>query len=233
MIPKSSVCVLLPTCHRPDGLRRALTSLRATAPECSCVVAVDPNDWDATAIVAAFGYGLAPTPANYCGCHVAWNCALRAAPPDALAFVLGADDDEFMPGWLDAALAALDTIGGSGVVGLEDDKVPGRAAKDRPFFWASHFLMTRDFLVQHNGGVMAFEHYYANCTDKETCMRAMRVKKYVFAADAHITHHWRGAKQDADMTYKKSRPHYSASEAEYRRREALGFPDDFPPILTA
>jgi glycosyltransferase involved in cell wall biosynthesis len=226
-IKPDQISILLPTCHRPFGLRTALTTIRDTAPECSVVVATDPDDEEARQIAQEFGATVCVTSGKHCGCHVAWNVALAHAPADALAYVCAADDCVFKPGWLEAALKTLDELGGSGLVGLECDKHPGKI-RTPPTDWSTHFLMTRDHLIKYNGGVLMFEHYYCDYSLAESCWRAWVVGRYKHSYNAHVTHLWR--KQN-DETYRKSDPFRITSKVEFERRKALGFPDDFPPVL--
>lgn len=228
MLIQKETCILIPTCHRPAGLIRVIESIQRTSPDCMVVVATDPSDQEGRNIAAYFNIQWVNTPADYCGCHVAWNVALGAASKNARAFVIGADDLEFKDNWFTYAVKALRTIDGSGLVGLNDNH-PQKTYKGVRY--PTHFLATRDFIIQHMGGVIAFECYYADCSDVEAAHRAVRAKKYVYAPLAHADHYWGGCKKGADYTYTKSDPYRDQSIAIFDRRMGEGFPNDFPPVL--
>lgn len=214
------IAALIPTLHRPAGLWRVLQSLEDTAPDVVRVVARDLDDEPARVIAQAFDCTIATCDAPRLGCAHAWNTALKAYPA-ADIYVLGADDAIFTPGWLNAALKALEKIGGSGLVGFY--------AEWKQTEYSFHYLMTRDFMIEHHGGVAAVPHYFTWGVDTEACQRAMRAGKYIKAMDAIVLHDWRGPHGDA--TYQMGAAHRAETKAMYSRRERLGFPDDFPSIL--
>lgn len=218
------VCVLLTTLHRPAGLARVLQSLRNTAKGIPVVCAIDEDDEQARQLCWAFGVEVVTCPVPRQGPSKAWNTALAAAPNHA-AYVLAADDLIFRPGWLEETLTALARLGGSGMVGFNDGKINGNQAQ------ATHYLLTRDFIIKHNGGVMCCPHYRTVGPDTETWERARKVGKYIWAEKALAIHDWHGFDQDADETYKQALPHRGASKAKFYERQAAGFPDDFEPIL--
>jgi GT2 family glycosyltransferase len=217
------VIALLPTLHRPDGLRLALQSLQQTAPHVLPVVSCDPDDHEAHRIADEFGAVHVTIQQPRAGCASAWNVALRAMP-DRDVYVLASDDCEFMPGWLEAALEALEQMGGSGLVGFNDGRKPPKSL-------AVHYLMTRDFIAEHHGGVAAVPHYFAWGVDTEAIQRAQRVGKYVKCMSARVIHHWHGP--DGDDTYRMGAAHRDETKAIYKQREAAGFPDDFERIIHA
>jgi GT2 family glycosyltransferase len=216
-----TIAALIPTLNRPDGLRRVLQSLRDTAPSVVPVVAADMDDTTAQAIATEHGAVLAVIPETRRGCAYAWNAALRAAPAYDV-YVIASDDCEFTPGWLEASLAALAKLGGSGLVGFND-------GKKRAESLAVLYLMTRDFITEHHGGVAAVPHYFTWGVDTEAIMRAQAVDKYVKALDAKVLHHWGGPK--ADSTYAMGAEHRDETKRIYGERRDSGFPDDFERII--
>lgn len=217
------IAVLVPTRKRPEGLRRVLQSLMNTAPECELVVIADPDDWKARAIAQVFGAIYVEAEAPRLGCANAWNTGL-AAMPGFSAYVLGADDVVFQSAWLMHTLEALDEVGGSGLVGFNDGRKNGNEK------FASHYLMTRDFIIQHHGGVMAVPHYTAEFVDAEANLRARAAGKFIWAERARVLHLWEGP--DGDETYRLAASKKAENRALFEERKLCGFPDDFTPILT-
>jgi GT2 family glycosyltransferase len=215
------VAALTPTLHRPEGLRRVLQSLKDTAPDVVAVVACDPDDHFAHTIAERYGAIHVTIQEARAGCAHAWNIALLAYP-DADAYILGSDDAIFTPGWYEAALAALAKIGGSGLVGFNDRRKDKKAL-------AVHYMMTRDFIVEHHGGVMAVPHYKSWGLDTEACQRAIAAGKYIKCLEAIVIHDWRGP--SGDDTYRMGLEYRKNVKELYEAREAAGFPDDFEPII--
>jgi hypothetical protein len=227
MISQDQVCILLPTLERDSNLRRVLDSLKATAPHASIVVATDPHDQKSRDRAAKYqGVIIATCEASYMGRANAWNTALRSAPASALAYVLGADDCIYRPDWLDFTLATLHLMGDSGVVGFDDGN-PNAAR----YYWSTHWLATRDFLVEHNGGVMAPVGYYGDWIDVEVCTKAICVEKFSKCSMARVTHDWHGGKDSVDNTYRRGFEHYQADKKLFEDRENDNFPCEWEPII--
>jgi glycosyltransferase involved in cell wall biosynthesis len=229
MIPPDKVAILLPTLERDSNLRRALDSICQTAPLAQIVVAVDPHDRIARARAAKYPDVIIATCAeSYQGCAYGWNTALAAAPPDMLVFVMGADDVIFLPGWLDVALVTLDEMHDSGVVGF-DDGVARSGTAD--YFWSTHFLATRDFLIEHNGGVFAPPMYRGDYVDVELCDKAIKAGKFRKSLHAHIHHKWEGGVH-GDATYQRASEYRVECRETWKARRDAGSPVTWEPILT-
>ena len=214
------IAALIPTLHRPEGLIRVLSSLRDTAPDVQIVVAVDDDDETAKHTARLFGAAVAVCKEPRQGCAYAWNTAMQSVA-NADIYIIGSDDCIFTEGWLEAALRALNKMGGSGLVGFN-----ARWKKTDVSF---HYMMTRDFIIEHHGGVAAIPHYSSWCVDSEACERAMRAGKYVRALDAIVLHEWLGP--DGDETYRIAKARRTPNKDLFFRRQEQGFPDDFDPIL--
>ena len=228
MIPTNQVCILLPTCNRESLLRRALDSVKATAPKCPIVVATDPFDEPARARARKYAnVTITVCAEDHQGCSAAWNTALAAAPDDALAFVSAADDLIFRPGWLKHSLQTLHEMGDSGLVGFEDERVRYKSEN----FWAStHYIMTRDFIIEHLGGVFAPPVYRGDYCDWEVCSIAKRAGKYRRCNLAHAKHDWHGG-ENGDDTYRRAFAHWQECEQTFIDRLRHGFPITWNPIL--
>lgn len=214
-----NIAALLPTLHRPEGLCRVIQSLRDTAPSVHIVVAADTDDNEAHAIAREFRVQLTLCPRRRRGCAYAWNTAL-AAYPNADAYVLASDDVTFLPGWLEATLAKLDEIGGSGLVGLKSKPLGIQTL-------SAFYLMTRDFIVNHHGGVAAVPHYTAWFVDAEACGRAQKAKCYTKTEQVFVRHD-----RPMDKTSDLTRSRIEANKQLYQERKRQGWPDDFERIIT-
>ena len=204
-----NIAILIPTFFRARKLTRLLQSLADTAPAVHPVIAAEIDDGKARMIASKFDASFTTCLPRRGSGH-AWNLAL-AIEPNFDAYILGADDCYYLPGWYDAMLKCISDNGGSGLFGLNDGT------------GTQHFLMTKDFIIEHNGGVMVTPHYRGWFQDAEACGRAKLAGKYFFAIDAHIVHDWHGSATN----------HY-ANEGErlFKARQAAGFPNDFPPVLS-
>lgn len=157
------------------------------------------------------------------GASRAWNDALRRAQGDPL--VLAADDLEFQPGWLDAALETLSRFpGGWGFVGLND----GHWGADL----STHYLMSRRLIVEVFGGVVAWECYLHSFQDREANARAHAAGRYAWCEEARVVHrHWLWGDRQQDETDARNLGGHTQSEIAFHTRAAAGFPNDFEPII--
>ena len=211
------ITVLIPTFYRPEGLARTLQSLRDTS-DVKIVVALEIYDSDGFRVAVGYGAEIAYCARHYAGCAYAWNAALAASPNDDI-YVIGADDAVFVEGWLGEALKGLEILGGSGLVGFESGK-----RKD----YSDHYMMTRDFMIEHHGGVAAVPHYTSWCVDDEAILRARKVGKFYRSLTA-VVRHEKGNENDAG--YKMGQARRKENKALFYKRQALGFPDDFERII--
>jgi hypothetical protein len=134
-------------------------------------------------------------------------------------FLTGADDLWWQDGWLEKALAA--DIGG--YVDLNDGHV-----KDR----GTHYMVTKQFAIDHLGGVLTVPHYHAWYFDTEAQARAKKAGVYVYAREAiveHRHHYWGLAEEDE--TYKRATPHHGRDSNIYSERSGRGFPNDYEAVL--
>lgn len=226
------IAILIPTIYRPDGLRRSLQSLKDTTKHIDnhiihAIVAAEDDDVDALEI--AYEYD-----AQFCVCDeyrggpaYGWNTALKNAM-DYDAYFTGSDDIEFTNGWLDEVLRVLhDELNGSGLVGINDGRW-NKAMVNK--MCATHYLMTRDFIIEHMGGVAAQPFYHADFTDMEACARARRVNKFAWAEKAIVKHHWKGP--HGDLGYENATKQRPKMKPLYEERKRLNFPDNFERILS-
>jgi hypothetical protein len=162
---------------------------------------------------------------EYRGCSKAWNDALAATAGDPV--VLVADDLIFRHGWLDAALDELNRFPeGWGLVGFND----GHFGEEL----STHYLMSRRFIVEVLGGVVAWPEYRHSFNDLETTERAKRANRYRWCEDARVDHeHWLFGDRGMDETDQRELPNHPGSQEAFSRRAAEGFPNNHPPVIEA
>jgi hypothetical protein len=93
----------------------------------------------------------------------------------------------------------------------------------------THYMVSRSYAVDKWGGVMICPLYDHNYTDWEAQKRAEADGVYLWARDAHVEHeHFDWDKNLWDDTYAITRAKLDEDRALYERREAAGFPNDYP-----
>jgi hypothetical protein len=224
----NETCILLPSLNRADRLRGCLESIFETCERDRVTTVVSVSSQDKTSlkmlaklpvIVMEQGHGIDNSVS-------AWNEALSRFPNYA-RYVAAADDLIFHRGWYEYAMLGVSELNHSGLIGFNDLNYNG---DDK---WASHWLATRDFLVEHNGGVLLTPHYKAWYTDPEICARARRAGKYLWKEGAVVEHrHPDFGLAEIDETYDRGKRYYALDAEIFANRQARGFPDDFEPIIT-
>jgi len=222
--------LILPTLGRPDQAAKCVEQLLLTSS--ADVVLVMPvtevllPTWQETykhllteprVIRACYIYGSL-------NASEAWNYGLSDAP-DYDAYFLAADDIWAQDGWFDEVLRVHKATG-AGMVGINDMHSDGS-------IMATHYWMTRQFIVEHNGGVMSCPWYRSWCMDLETTERAKRANTYAWAQHAKVDHrhvHWGAAPMDGTYAFAKPRHIYDQVVCDYRRRN--GWPDDFEAVIS-
>lgn len=153
-----------------------------------------------------------------------WNYGLECIP-DYDAYVLGADDVWAHDDWHNEVLR-VQKESGCGFVGINDGHSDGAQM-------STFYLMTREFIVQHHGGVMAIPHYRSWAIDEEATIRAKRANQFVYAERAVLEHrHWIWGKSEQDENYKSARPAHDYDIMICKMRHARGFPDDFEAVIS-
>jgi len=146
-----SITAVVPTCERPDFLRRALQSIVAQECAPSDIVVVDDGGHEAAtrAAVQEWGFGSVHVAANSHakGPSGARNTGAEIARGEFLAFL--DDDDEWLPSYLFEALSHfekndLDVLCADSLCRFEDEV-------DRPAKTAPDKLLTELFLTRNPG----------------------------------------------------------------------------------
>ena len=218
------ISILLATTGRPDAVEAFVRSLRATTEghDIELVVAVDADPATADLIASLLpdvGFRTVHDSRDeYRGCSRAWNDALHASNGDPV--VLAADDLEFQPGWLDAALERLQEFpGGWGFVGFND----GHWGEEL----STHYLMSRRFVDGVLGGVIAWEAYRHSFNDREANARARQAGRYAWCETARVFHrHWLFGDRSQDATDTRLLGQLPESQQAFEQRQAAGWPSE-------
>lgn len=213
------VAVLVPVLNRPGRVTPLLDAFAATTPDAHIVFITDPDDHDERHAIATQPArpGLTVTEIVHPGGYAAKiNTAVRATTEPLI--LLGADDLEPQPGWLDAATAHL--TGPTQMVGVNDLI----ERPDRPEH-ATHFLLTRAAAelpcIDGSPGPM-YEGYDHCSVDNELIATATHRGIYTYAEDAHVRHlHWMNGTAQDDATYKRGRRRFHQDRRLFRQRAAM------------
>jgi GT2 family glycosyltransferase len=218
------VSILLATAGRHERAEACVTSMWATTEghDIEIIAAVDGPPEDALEL-EQLGC-VVDHSAEMRGSSRAWNDALKLAKGDPI--VLAADDLEFQAGWLDAALETLAEFpDGWGFVGFND----GHWGPEL----STHYLMSRRFVVEVLGGVIAWEAYRHSFNDREANARAIEAGRYAWCEDARVYHrHWIFGDRPQDGTDTRLLGDHPESERMFDERQAAGFPNDYEAVIT-
>ncbi len=220
------VSVLFPTTGRPERAERCIRRLRETTGAqvpLEVIAAVDADPVTARRIAPIVDKLIVS--AEYRGCSAAWNACLAESTGDPVVFA--ADDLIWHEGWLREALAALELFeDGWGLVGFNDGHWDAELS--------THYLMSRRFIIEVLGGVVAWDFYRHSFNDLEVNERAKRAGRYHWASEARVTHeHWIFGDRPQDATDIRTLDEHGEAQEIYRRRAEAGFPTDYPPVITA
>ncbi len=225
---KQKTAILLPSAYRHDSLLHCLESLFEHTPPSAVDVYVSIFKDDACSREVLRRFKVTPvyrTTDEYAlGCIYGQNVLLRAAP-DYDFYVIASDDLRYHAGWFEAAWAKMHLLHDYGLVGFNDLHSDG-------YEYAAHFLVSRQFLIDHHGGVIFPPQYRSWWCDRELSDIAMRHNCYSFATEAvveHLNHAWGGLAHD--RTYQDAELNYDNDYAIYQSLKARNFPVEWDAIL--
>lgn len=224
------VSILLATTGRPEKAEAFARDLIATTEghEIELVVAVDADKETPRRLVSMILPDRVRLVVDHRGEHRgssrAWNDALAASNGDPV--VLAADDLEWQPGWLAAALKCLAEFpDGWGLVGFNDGHWGAELS--------THYLMSRRFVAEVLGGVVAWECYRHSFNDREANARAHAAGRYAWCEDARVLHrHWIFGDRPQDSTDTRLLGEHPESQRAFDERQAAGFPNDYEAVIT-
>jgi hypothetical protein len=153
-----------------------------------------------------------------------WNYGLECAP-DYDAYVLGADDLWAHEEWHNNALRAQKESG-LGFIGINDGHCDGSNV-------STHYMMTREFIINHHGGVMAVPHYRSWGIDEEATSRAKKENQFFYAENSILEHrHFLWEKSKIDLTYSTAKTSHDYDVFICSIRRARSWPNDFEAVIS-
>ncbi len=215
------VSIIIPTRHRRASLQRSLDSLLRTTPadDREIIVVQDSDDWDEQ-LMSIYGdsvHWIRNEDPGRLGIDK-WN--LGAAQATGGWLVTGADDVEWLPGWLENALHTPN----AGYIGLNDGHSDAR-------HFSTHYILSRSFAIDVLGGVLQIPDYHAWYSDVEVAERARLADRYAFAPDAVIKHHHPSWGDPQDEIYQRGSAYYAQDQDMYTRRRHSNYPNDYPAVI--
>lgn len=188
------IAILIPVLRRPHRVEPVLRSIRSSTPGALVLFICDPDDEEEIDAIEREGGEFTTVDGNYAR-KIRHGVEETTEP---LIFT-GADDLEFLRGWLESAEAELER--GAQVVGV-NDLIPRR--RDH----ATHFLMTRGYAerpaIDGSPGPF-FEGYWHWWCDDELIATARKRGVYAYAERARIRHHHPMVGGEDDETYRRGR----------------------------
>jgi hypothetical protein len=215
--------IIIPTLSRPVQLRRNVDRLLETVKglDVEIIIAAEVNRSSVEAVKDL--PVLALFQEEWQGSVAGWNRGAAAATGDVL--VTGADDLWWHDGWLQAALDAMQKAG-TCYIGLNDCIHSGHTSI------VTHWAITRQGAIDYTGGCLHIPAYKTAWTDIEVKERMLRAGQFQWCAKAVVEHrHYIIGAAYVDKCYLIQKQHMDGDGDTFRRREALGFPDDFAPVI--
>lgn len=215
------VSILIPSAYRPRKLQRLLDALYASqlVVPIEVIVSSMENDLESIALLRQYPINAVAERAlsEYPGgAVIGWNKLYPLARYEWIAML--ADDTVPAPNWLVEMKAAYEKLNKPGLIGLNDLHSDG-------YNYATHFVMHRQFINDHCGGVLIPDEYQSWWFDVELCEIAKREGVYFYAERAIVEHrHYDWHQTEFDKTYLDSLPLHDVDRAVYERRKAAGFP---------
>ena len=206
IIAPPKVSVIIPSRNRPERLQKSIASLLETTRDhnIEIICVLDSDDTASHELVKGLPVRIVENADPSLMGIPKWNMGAAVARGEWL--VTGADDVVWLPGWLD------------------DGHSDGR--------FATHYMVTRQFAIDHLGGVLQIPAYKSWYSDIEVYERAVRAQLYVFATDAHIEHKHAAFKEvPEDEIYQRGEPHHTDDMRIYKQRREDGFPNDFEAVI--
>ena len=219
-----TLSLIIPSRNRPELLRNALIGFRETDIE---IIVIANSCPDTYAVALEEGADIViqnPRPVNPV---ISVNKGLKLAKGEML--MGGSDDLQPQEGWLSSALEAhQEQLDGYGMVCLNDLMHDGNSVDIE----VGLVMFDRRFCIDHLGGCLVVPHYHHLFADKEAILRAKRVNKFHWCQGAIVKHlHSANKTRSPDSLDTQRVTWWKIDEAIFLQREAMGFPDDFEPVI--
>lgn len=214
------ISVILPTCKRPESLRKMLDSLVATTNGYEVeIIALIDDDPESVWIASDYDCILSYSKQRRSVLSL-WNKGLQMSRGDLIHPAM--DDLIYHENWLKYGLEShREKLGGCGVVGFNDMAYDGNKQV------ATQFMFDRNYCKDYMGGVIAPPVYKYLWIDVEINERAKLANKFFWDSRAVVEHaHSAHGKRpyDAHDQWKDESGLYASDGAIYRERKAQGFP---------
>lgn len=226
---EQKTAVLLPSAYRPEVLRECLTSLFDNTPHDLFDLHLSLMQDDSASYDVAKDFRFKslvfrrPDEYQLGAIYAGWLLLKHA--PGYHFYAIASDDLVYHPGWFEAAWRMMNELGDYGLVGFNDTHSNGNE-------YAAHFLVSRQFLIDHHGGVIFPPIYRSWWCDREISDVAMLHNCYKWAADSiveHRNHAWGGIEHD--KVYQDAEENYADDYLLYQSLKERGFPVEWEPIL--
>lgn len=210
------VSVIVPQYKRYEKFEKCFRSLIETAPKAEIIIVIDPDDEKTLEILAPYDVVKIVTDKRERAIDK-WNIGASKATGDIL--MVAANDVVFESGWYENALKAFDTLPNGGMVSVNDTHTD-------PNVSAPHFLMSRDFIIKHNGGVLMPPCYDRQYPDVENMYKAKSLGMYEIALDSIVRHDHplTGSAKVDEVHQEMFMVSFDADKELCRNRMAQGFP---------
>lgn len=219
--------VVIPSYARPERLLGAVESALSTASNIEVVCVLRETDDESRAILETLEGNLIVVLIDESDDDVwragqRWNEGAKHASGEF--FFLGSDDLVFEPGWLDALFAGLEELGGQGVA------VPNVGLQLGFGTYASHYLVSRAYLIEKLGGVLfppVYQHNYGDIEVTAVCGDAV-----MYCVDSIVHHnHPHDGSAEFDKSYERTLKCRDGDRELFEKRRAGGFPPEWRPVL--
>jgi len=225
------VSVVVATCARPDMFFNMIRSLYATTEgyDIEIVSVIDETEKAITWITEYI------IPKNWVldfssvrrGALAAWNRGLQISTGDII--VPAGDDQIFHPDWLDYALESHEKqLNGYGVVGMNDLAYDGNKQL------ATMYLMDRQFIKDHLGGVLCPPVYHYYNVDSEINAKSKLLGKFYWDERAKVEHlHSAHGKRPVDIhDLERQESNWMEIDRQiFEDRKARGFPIEWSSLI--
>lgn len=229
------VSVIVASCDRPWMLRDMLDSFQASTNwirgeidvEMVFVIDDDIHTFNVVMESATYEHKVIDYSITRRGALAAWNRGLQLSCGDII--VPAGDDQKFYPNWLDFALEShKEKLSGYGVVGMND------LAYDGDKQLATMYMMDRQFIKDHLGGVLCPPVYKYYCVDSEINAKARSLGRFYWDERAKVEHlHSAHGKRPVDA-HDRERLENNYAEIDhttFEGRQAQGFPITWEPVI--
>jgi hypothetical protein len=213
---RDPLALLIPVLRRPHRVEPVIASIEAaTPPPFRILFIASPGDEAEHDALKAAGALFMEVEGNYA---TKINAAIQAT--DEPLIFTGADDLDFRPGWLEAALEVMAKTGAM-VIGTQDLCNPRVIAGAH----ATHFLVRRAYVEEHGTldgpGELLHEGYEHEYVDDELIGTARARGLYAFAGRSVVKHLHPLGGYPTDELYEGAAGRMRRSRGLYRKRRRL------------